>query len=92
MVVEVGYKSLEEALDYMSRKWREIANKDGIYVPPDVRPIMIMRFKRGYKEPSSAVVRVYLPHGLVIELEFHNDRIYTFVETLFSFNCECGGD
>ena len=91
VAVETVRLSVGEALEDLRRNWRRYARMDGVFVPPDVRPVAILGFVRD--RDREAVVRVYLPYGYIVVLEYSESlaRLSVWIEFAFGCNCDCGG-
>ena len=93
MAVETVRLRAEDAVIDIRKNWRKYAAKDGVFVPPDVRPIAISAYVKD--SDRRAVLRVYLPHGYIVVLEYVEDRakLYAWIEYVATFdcNCDCGG-
>jgi len=90
VAVETVRLRAEDAVIDIRKNWRKYAAKDGVFVPPDVRPIAMS----AYVDDSDrkAVVRVYLPHGYIVVLEYSEvlSKLYAWIEYAIDCNCDCG--
>lgn len=93
MAVETVRLSVEDALIDLRKNWRRYAREDGVLVPPEVRPVAIVGYVK--ERDRKAVVRVYLPHGYVVVLEYSEvlSKLYARVEYAGDSYCacDCGG-
>ena len=89
MAVETVRLSVGEALVDLRKHWRRYARMDGVLVPPEVRPVVIVGYVK--ERNKEAVVRVYLPHGYVVVLEYSEvlSRLYARVEYAGDSYCAC---